>query len=166
MLDPIVDKLTRSIEEAANGRILNTEISRATSTDLAALAPGWRFDWGQELPHHEVYKLTVGEHGGLIHGLISLGRQPGFVLVNLLESNPINVGRDKQYVGVPGNLFAYAARLSFELGHEGFVVFVAKSTLITHYEQSLGARRIGSSQRMFLDTSAATRLVTLYFGGD
>jgi hypothetical protein len=87
------------------------------------------------------------------------------VLVNLLESNPRNVGRDKEHVGVPGNLFAFAAKRSFELGNEGFVVFVAKTALIRHYEQTLGARRIGGSQRMFLDTKAAARLVETYFGG-
>jgi len=60
------------------------------------------------------------------------------VVVNLLESNPRNVGHDKEYVGVPGNLFAFAAKRSFESGDEGFVVFVAKTALIRDYEQTLG----------------------------
>lgn len=165
MLDAIIDKLTQSIEERATGRVLDTEVRRATLADVDCLEAGWLFDWRKEAQRAEVYKLVVGEHGDLIHGLISLSREPGYVVVNLLESNPRNVGRDKEYVGVPGNLFAFAAKRSFELGDEGFVVFVAKTALIRHYEQTLGARRIGGSQRMFLDTKAAARLVQTYFGG-
>lgn len=165
MLDAIIDKLTQSIEEQATGRVLDTEVRRANLTDADCLEAGWLFDWRKEVQRAEVYKLVVGEHGDLIHGLISLSHEPGYVLVNLLESNPRNVGRDKEHVGVPGNLFAFAAKRSFELGNEGFVVFVAKTALIRHYEQTLGARRIGGSQRMFLDTKAAARLVETYFGG-
>lgn len=87
VLEAIIDKLTRSIEERDTGRILNTEVCPAT-----------------------------------------------------------------------------AAKLSFELGNEGFVVFEAKTALIEHYEKTLSARRIGNSQRMFLDTTAASRLLEVYFG--
>ena len=165
MLDAIIDKLTQSIEERATGRVLDTEVRRATQADVDGLEGGWLFDWRREVHRAEVYKLVVGEHGERIHGLISLSREPGYVVVNLLESTPRNVGREKEYVGVPGNLFAFAAKRSFELGNEGFVVFVAKTALIWHYEKTLGACRIGGSQRMFLDTKAAARLVRSYFGG-
>ena len=164
MLEAIIDKLTRSIEERATGRALDTEVAPASLMDVEALDEVWLFDWKQEVNQNEVYKLIANEHGARIHGLMSLTRQAGFVFVDLLESNPCNVGRDKQYMGVPGNLFAFAAKLSFELGNGGFVVFVAKTSLIEHYERTLGARRIGSSQRMFLDAATAELLVATYFG--
>ena len=63
-----------------------------------------------------------------------------------------------------GNLFAYAAKLSFELGHDGFLSFVAKTELIEHYRKTLGATRIGRSQRMFLDSVAAQKLITSHYG--
>ncbi len=45
----------------------------------------------------------------------------------------------KVYEGVPGNLFAYAGRLSWDNGNQGLVSFVSKSSLVSHYENSLGA---------------------------
>lgn len=165
MLDAIVDKLTRSIEEVATGRALDTEITRASLAEVESLEASWRFDWRIEYRDAEVYKLTAGEHGPRIHGLISLVRRDDFIEVKLLESHPDNVGRHKLYAGVAGNLFAFAAKLSFDLGHDGFVAFRAKTVLIAHYEQSIGARRIGRGQGMRLESPAAERLVTRYFGG-
>ena len=164
MLDAIIDKLTRSIEERSTGRALDTEVRPASLVDIESLEGPWLFDWKQEFDRTEVYKLVANEHGSLIHGLMSLSRQAGFVSVDLMESSPCNVGRDKQYVGVAGNLFAFATKLSFELGNGGFVAFVAKTSLIEHYEQTLGARRIGGGQRLFLDAAAAKQLVATYFG--
>ena len=167
MIDEFIDKLTESIEDARTGRSFPTEISAASRDDLIGLSnDGWRFDWVQQLSDGEVYKLKASKLGRLIHGLISLSRGEGFVQVNLIESHPENVGRTKKYVGVAGNLFAYAAKLAFELGFNGFVAFEAKTELISHYEQSLGARRIRDTQRMYLDEEAANNLVLKYFGAN
>ena len=40
--------------------------------------------------------------------------------------------------------------------------FVAKTRLIQHYEQTLGAKLFGMN-RMFIDTEEATLLTTKYF---
>ena len=167
MIDELIDKLTESIEDARTGRSFPTEIQPATRDDVSRLSDdGWRFDWILQLSVSEVYKLTVPSLGQLVHGLISLSRDDGFVQVNLIESHPENIGRNKKYVGVAGNLFAYATKVAFELGFNGFIAFEAKSELISHYEESLGARRIGDSQRMYLDEEAATKLVAKYFGAN
>ncbi len=60
-------------------------------------------------------------------------------------------------------MFAIAAKLSFEFGAEGFVSFVAKTSLIEHYKKTLRAKQIGNTQSMFIDTRAANVLVTRYF---
>ncbi|MDR0692668.1 MAG: hypothetical protein LBF69_06490, partial [Prevotellaceae bacterium] len=63
---------------------------------------------------------------------------------------------------VAGNLVAYVCKLSFEQGFEGNILFFAKTKLIAHYEQSLGAVHIGR-QRMIIYTREATMLVNKYF---
>ncbi len=61
-----------------------------------------------------------------------------------------------------GNLVAFACKLSFQLGFEGYVAFTAKTNLIKHYEKSLGAKNFGG-QRMYLETKEARYLVEKYF---
>ena len=165
MIDQTIDKLTESIEDARTGRSYQTDIRRASLAEVKNLvSEGWRFDWAAEMSAAEVYKLTVPKLGATVHGLISLTRADGFIQANLVESHPENIGRKRRYRGVAGNLFAFAANLAFELGHNGFVMFIAKSELISHYEKTLGAQRMGRSSKMFLDTAASSRLVTQYFG--
>lgn len=164
MLDIIIDKLTECIEEVETGRRLNTEIRAATFHDIRKLKDKWHFDSRKELQQHEVYLLTIPQVGAEIQGLISLVRSPGFVDVKLLESRPANVGRKKKFAGIPGNLMAYAARLSFQLGFDGFLAFDAKTALIDHYTKSLGAQQIGRSNRMVIETEEAQVLIERYFG--
>ena len=82
--------------------------------------------------------------------------------MNLLESAPFNMGKDKLYEGVPGNLVAYACRVSSRNGHEGFVSFTAKTKLIKHYENTLGAYHFGG-HKMIIPTHAAQNLIDCYF---
>lgn len=56
-----------------------------------------------------------------------------YVYMHLVENAPFNIGSGKMYAGVPGNLDAFACRLSFQRGHEGNVSFLSKSQLIEHY---------------------------------
>jgi hypothetical protein len=63
---------------------------------------------------------------------------------------------------VAGNLIAFACKLSFERDYAGVVSFIAKTQLIEHYQQTLGAK-IFAGNRMFIDTSEALTLVTKYF---
>lgn len=82
--------------------------------------------------------------------------------MNLLENAPFNIGKGKLYEGVAGNLVAFACKLSFQLGFEGFVAFTAKTKLIKHYEESLGAYHVGG-QKMIIPTHSAKQLVDKYF---
>ena len=61
-----------------------------------------------------------------------------------------------------GNLVAFACKTSFENGFDGVVSFVAKSQLIDHCTQNLGAILFGGN-RMFIDTREALILTTKYF---
>lgn len=77
-----------------------------------------------------MYKLVV-KGDGSIQGLISLQPVENYIDMHLIEKAPNNYGRSKKFLGVAGNLVAFACKMSFELGFEGFVGFTAKTQLIT-----------------------------------
>lgn len=82
--------------------------------------------------------------------------------MNLLENAPFNLGRTKLYEGVAGNLVAYACKISFQNGFDGYVSFTAKTKLIEHYKKTLNAITFGG-QIMVINTLAASVLIYKYF---
>ncbi len=58
--------------------------------------------------------------------------------MDLLESAPFNRGKNKLYEGVAGNLVAYACKVSFQNGFDGYLSFTAKTKPIDHYIKTLG----------------------------
>lgn len=165
-LDFEVDKLTNSIENVVTGDSFATDISIVTLVDLKEITKKnkWQFDWKFEYkqPERDIYKLTIVNNQQIIQGLISLEVKPDHVYMHLVESAPFNKGRSKIYTGVPGNLIAFACKLSFQRGHEGNVSFFSKTQLVQHYIDSLGAMHIGG-RIMIIDTTAALKLINKYF---
>lgn len=161
-----IDKLTDSILNTVSGDSFQTEVQRLTKPDLNNLAKkyGWNFDWKKELQQNdrETYKLVIASSPAVIQGLLSVSVKTDHVYMNLLESAPFNIGRNKLYEGVAGNLVAFACKLSFQRGCDGFVSFRAKTKLIEHYTQTLGAVHFGG-HLMVIDTEAAKTLVDKYF---
>lgn len=165
-LDFVIEKLTDSILNTISGDSFQTEISRLTRTDLKVVNKknGWNFNWAQELDNNsrEVFKLTIINNPNIIQGLLSFTIKPDHLYMNLLESAPFNLGHKKLYDGVPGNLVAYACKVSFQNGFDGFVSFTAKTKLIEHYEKTLGAYHFGN-QLMIIQPQVAQHLVNKYF---
>lgn len=165
-LDFIVDKLTRSVENRITGDSFLTEIIHLTRSDLKQVHKkyGWEFDWISEMKYNdrEVYKLTIQNNSNVIQGLISLKIEDNYIYMPLIESAPFNRGKEKIYLGTPGNLVAYACRISFQKGFDGFVSFHAKTKLIEHYSETLGAYHFGGLL-MIINTEAAKKLVDKYF---
>ena len=165
-LDFEVDKLTNSIENVITGDSFSTEISIVTVADLKNISKKnkWQFDWKFEYkqPQRDVYKLTILNNQQIIQGLISIEIKDDHVYMHLVESAPFNKGKAKVYAGVPGNLVAFACKLSFQRGHEGNVSFISKSQLIQHYIDSLGAMHVGG-RIMIIDSIAALKLIAKYF---
>ena len=93
---------------------------------------------------------------------MSIRKEADHIFMNLLENAPFNLGRQKLYEGVAGNLVAYACKLSFQFGFDGFVGFTAKTKLIQHYVDTLGAYHFGG-HRMIIETHASKNLVEKYF---
>ena len=165
----MVDKLTNSIQSRVTGESFGTSITLLTRRDLADVPKkhGWNFDWRIEMrqPKRELYKLALSAGNNLIQGLISLEIKPDHVYIHLIESAPNNKGRCKVYLGVPGNLIAFACRVSFQNGFKGNVAFHSKTLLIRHYVESIGAFHAGGSL-MIIETGAALDLIRRYFKFD
>jgi hypothetical protein len=161
-----IDKLTNSIENVVTGDSFPTDISIVTLADLKNVTKKnkWQFDWKFEhrQPEREVYKLSIVNNQQTIQGLVSLEIKLDHVYMHLVESAPFNKGKLKMYTGVPGNLVAFACKLSFQRGHSGNVSFISKTQLIQHYNESLGAMHIGG-RIMIIDTTAALKLINKYF---
>ncbi|MCF8366313.1 MAG: hypothetical protein K9H16_11060 [Bacteroidales bacterium] len=166
MLDFVIDKLTDSILNRISGDSFRTDVSLVSRSDLSLVtkSKGWLFNWKYEFVQieREVYKLTIVDNPNIIQGLLSVTIKSDHVFMNLLESAPFNLGKDKIYVGVPGNLVAFACKLSFQRGGEGFVSFESKTKLIDHYIKTLGASHLGGNL-MVIDSIAAKRLIEKYF---
>ena len=165
-LDFEIDKLTNSIENVQSGDSFLTEISLLTLPELKNITKknGWNFNWKEEFkqPEREIYKLSIVNNENIIQGLVSLEVKSDHVYMHLIESSPFNIGTNKVYLGVPGNLVAFACKLSFQRGGEGYVSFIAKTKLINHYIQTLGAVHFGG-HLMVITTQTALKLIGKYF---
>ena len=143
-----------------------TEVLLLSNSDLKLITKknGWLFNWKEEFlaTEKEVYKLTILHNEHIIQGLASISIKSDHIFLNLIESASFNRGENKLYEGVPGNLVAFACRLSFQRGFEGYVAFHSKTQLVKHYEKTLKAIHHGN-QLMVVDTIAATELVNKYF---
>ena len=165
-LDFVIDKLTNSIENVNSGDSFPTEISLLTTAELKNITKtnGWKFNWRSEFkfPERDVYKLTITNNPNIIQGLVSLEVKSDHVYMHLIESAPFNIGKNKTYLGVPGNLVAFACKLSFQRGNNGFLSFLAKTKLIEHYINSLDAYHFGG-HLMIIDNVSALKLINKYF---
>ena len=164
--DFIIDRLTNSILNTISGDSFPTDVSILTKSDLRNITKknGWNFNWRTEFKNEksEQYKLTIVNNPNIIQGLLSITIENDHVFMDLVESAPFNIGQNKLYEGVAGNLVAYACKVSFQKGFEGYIAFTAKTQLIKHYEKTLGAFHF-KNQRMIIDTWASKKLIEKYF---
>ena len=165
-LDFEIDKLTCSLEDTQTGATFLTEILPLERGDLKVISKklGWKFNWKTELiaTEKQVYKLILQKDPKIIQGLICFEKKSDHVFMSLIEASPHNLGKTKKYFGVAGNLVAFGCKLSFEYGFEGCIAFDSKTTLINHYELTLGAKVL-FGQRMEIDTTAAIKLINQYY---
>ncbi|PSL50269.1 hypothetical protein CLV51_1011613 [Chitinophaga niastensis] len=161
-----VDKLTNSIVNTISGDSFETETLAVSQQDLKNINKNnhWNFNWKVEskIKDRQVYKLTIEGNPHIIQGLISISDLKDHFYLHLIESAPFNMGKPKLYEGVPGNLFAFTCKKSFEHGYEGFVSFTSKTRLMAHYESALGAKHIGN-HKMIIFPDAAAILINKYF---
>jgi hypothetical protein len=165
-IDVWIDKLTNSIVNTISGDSLPTDVIEVTAQDLKLITKsrGWNFNWKGELKkeNYKVCKLTVVNNPDIVQGLISYEDKGDHIFVNIVENAPFNIGKKKLYEGVPGNLFAYLCKLSWDNGNQGLVSFVSKTKLINHYELTLGAVHLGNHQ-MVIYPHEALKLIKKYY---
>ncbi|MDD6396542.1 MAG: hypothetical protein PUB37_10245 [Firmicutes bacterium] len=165
-MDLLIDKFTPCLENTKTGEFIETSFSLASAQEIKKLH-GWKFNWlSNDLKEAEIYKLQI-KNDFVIQGLIALTafERDNAVYVNIAESAPHNLGKNKQYNGVGGHLFAVAVQRSKELGYGGFVFMDAKNTdLVKHYQKALGATLLGIPHpyRMFIDEDTAENLLKIY----
>jgi hypothetical protein len=161
-VDIEIDQLTNSIINALSGDVFDTEFHKVSKKEIKK--KDWLFDWHLEFANKkcEVYKMTIKDNVNVIQGLVSLIIENNYVVVNLVENAKFNRGKEKIYIGVGGNMFAFACKYSIALGFGGFVAFIAKTALIHYYQKKLEAE-ISIGQRMFISDIAAEKLVSRYF---
>lgn len=164
-VDIIIDKLTRSIENAISGDSFKTEVLKLTPDDLRTIKKeDWLFDWKSEAKNKGkiIYKLVIVHNQNIIQGLVSLQDKGDHIYMHLIESSKFNRGAKKIYLGIPGNLVAFACKLSFDKGYQGIISFESKTRLINHYEKTLGANVLFGNI-MAIDSIAASKLINQYF---
>lgn len=161
-----IDKLTNSIINTISGDSFQTKIIEISKSDIKQnnKKNGWNFNWLTEfkLADRKVYKLTIKDNSQIIQGLASISDYSDHFYLHLVESAPFNLGKNKLYEGVPGNLFAFTCKQSWDKGYEGFVSFQSKTKLIDHYEKSIGAINVGG-HKMVIFPQAALTLIQKYF---
>ena len=165
-LDIRIDKLTNSILNTISGDSFPTDVHPVTKADLKNVTKktGWLFSWATELKFtdRQVFKLTIRDNPNIIQGLASISDYNDHYYLHLVESAPFNLGKNKLYEGVPGNLFAFTCKTSWDKGYQGFVSFTSKTKLIEHYETSLGATPVGG-HKMVIFPHDALKLIRKYY---
>ena len=171
-IDIFIDSLTDCLVCNATGESYDTEyrlVRRTISESDAEVLKlkGWKFDWS--VPHrngYEVYELLLKQTDE-VEGMIALKhiRSQYYTHVDIVEAAPFNIGKDGKFKGVGAHLFAIACKLSWEAGNEGYVQFTAKTDLIEHYQNTLGAKVI-NRQDMYIDSYGAVALINKYFRED
>jgi hypothetical protein len=164
-LDFVIDKLTNSIKNVSTGEVFDTEVVRVGKSNLKEIRSGdWEFNWAREINNwdRQVFKLTTVNNPTIIQGLVSIEDKGDHIFMHLIESAKFNRSKEKMYAGVPGNLVAFACKVSIEEGYRGYIAFDAKSELIEHYQETLFATHF-RGLRMFIERDAALRLISKYF---
>ncbi len=161
-----IDKLTNSILNTISGDSFPTDVHTITKVDLKNIKKknGWLFNWLAEfkLTDRQVFKLTIRNNPEIIQGLLSISDYNDHYYLHLIESAPFNLGKIKLYEGVPGNLFAFTCKSSWDKGYQGFISFTSKTKLIEHYEKTLGAIHIGG-QKMVIFPQEALKIIKKYY---
>lgn len=146
-----------------SGKKLKAVITRVFDSDYLALADSTEFvfDWKQE-SHNEVFKVFLKEQTKNILGLLSLVDYPEEyrIHLNLIEVGKSNVGKNKGIENIAACLIAFACRLSFERGYNGFVSLKPKTRLISLYQDKYGFRQYG--RLLAVENKVSDRLIRKY----
>ena len=127
-----IDRLTNSIINTISGDSFPTDVHPLNKSDLKNITTknGWLFNWVSEykLTDRQVFKLTIRNNPEIVQGLLSISDYKDHYYLHLVESAPFNLGKSKLYEGVPGNLFAFTCKTSWDKGYQGFVSLLLRQS--------------------------------------
>lgn len=160
-IDILIDELTDCLVKREDNTIVETEYRKLEDPIKKSSFKGWKFDWSKtQKEGYDIYELFV-KGNPEVQGRISFKIDGGVADVDIVESNPHNVGKQGKYIGVGGHLFAIACLFSLKSGCDGYVAFTSKTNLVAHYQEKLNAQIIKGC-RMYIDENAARVLINKY----
>lgn len=122
------------------------------------------FDWDEEV-ELKTYKITF-INDDYILGLMSIqinSAERRFE-IRLLELSKENRGNLKEYDRLAGCLIAFACKLSFKDGLNGFVSLIPKTVLISHYMRKYFFSPMG--MQLYVEGEISIALITEYLEND
>lgn len=160
-IDIIIDEFTDCLVERKTGNIVETEYSKRIDSITKKDCRNWKFDWSKTISNgYTIYELFL-KNDDVVQGRISLKIDGGVADVDIAESAPHNYGKNGEYIGVGGHLFAIACQCSLDAGCDGVVAFTSKSDLVEYYKKELNAIEI-MPRRMVIFEDAAQILLDKY----
>lgn len=158
------------VEDLQTGEKFEVEIERVGLKEFAGLKKSKRFDfdWSQ-YKGEEVYKLYIKGFKEIL-GLMRVIDHPeplmDYLEIDVLEISKENQGKEKGLGRIGGCLIGFAALLSDEYGHDGFLGLVAKNRKVSLFQNKYGFKCIGSigvlGERMVSETRNSIELVKEY----
>lgn len=141
------------------------EIEKVNKSDVQKLKgnENFSFDWSLET-ENDVYKVKrEGKNEAL--GLMSISDIPKEkrIHINLIEASKENIGKGKKFKNITGNLLAFACKMAFQKGYDGFVSLLPKSKIVVVYI-GYGFKAFGKNLAIFM--TAAKNLISKYLGDD
>ncbi len=129
-----------------------------------AVRERFSFDWEKEIAFG-VYKIAFINDDyilGLISTQINLPERR--FEIRLLELSKENIGTLREYDRLAGCLIAFACKLSFKEGLDGFVSLIPKTVLISHYMKKYFFSPMGV--QLYVEGEVAIALITAYLEND
>lgn len=150
------------IIEIATSNPKDVIIERVIDDYKAIKKAKFHFNWEKE-KENLVFKLRL-EGDDEILGLMSLKNYPSDkrFQINLLAVSNNNIGKEKQYDGIVGNLIAFACREAIKLYSENACVSLfPKTELRKHYVEKYNMIDFGGEQ-VFLEGNQLYKLLSKY----
>jgi len=115
-----------------DNKVVDAEIVNGSKLDLPDVHKGWRFDFSKHSKENNTftYALIIKSDPTTIQGcLIYKMRDKVEPYMAYIEIASQNKGKEKEFENVAGCLIAYACRLSFILGEEHYMGWLAFDVL-------------------------------------
>jgi hypothetical protein len=158
------------IEDKNSGEKFEAEVIRVGDKELGRIKRDARFDFDWSLyKGKEVYKLHIRgteQVLGLMHVIDRPEEGFDFLEIDAIEVSKENRGAQEGLGRIGGCLLGFAAVLSGEYGHDGFLGLVAKNERAKVFHEKFGFEYIGRvgvlGERMCSATANSIWLVSEY----